>query len=818
MTGFFIRADGGNRLRSMWMRRYISWFWTGLFLIGSVSAAEPPPYMLKQVENRPSRSLFETADVDGDNSLEAIELMSDQYHFFVRRFSREAVMGPALYQANSIYPICRIAPIEIDPTPGMELAISYRDRTGDSAWVTVVAGADKDRILCRTKAVRGVDISDRGGPQSRGWDGGISRCYAADLNRDGINEIILSVGVGFDLYPRGLYVYEYPSGRLLWQFITAANPGEILFDDVDGDGHLELFFKTYATSNGAVVGDQSDSTADIFALDNTGQLLWRTGTGDRFEFSTSNPVVCDCDRDGITEIYYSTLARSGDLDRQVQVLEKHRAVDNQFIEQRLFDATRRFQQIMIGTMGKDSLLGILLDNGPSIIDPATLRTISDGPVPRSHIEYAGRLGLAVPMPLNRYVGNLGTSTPSSGFILKKDDSLYIMDDTWRLLAAYGTSYGRPIGAVTYFRSPVGGDYLGALVEAGTLGEPGSALVILAVVPAEAAAVAAWWKSGRAPWAVVVVAFLLGIPVGIVLRKMLSHKPRRDTGYLVAYEDLLSALTTFGHGQMAGRNLTRLAFLFANLPEDPKKMEEILPNIASALEAYRSFTAGQLEAITAQGRHVPTIQPAIAELTKQTAQLNALLTDSAPEQLTTEDLVLLKTVVPRTIDSLRHRIKQLETQIQPIFGSDLIKVIPGVLISIAGLLRGRRVKISQVTIVGDYLHLAFFPPTELAAVMEELIINACRAMEESTIRRLSFRLEYTVDQVIIDLSDTGVGLRVDDPEILFSRQYSTRGKEGGFGLHHARQRIERFGGKISIRNNADGPGATVRMVFKGIPHD
>jgi len=816
VTGPFTRADGGDRLRHMQIWRYISWFWTGLCLIGSVSAAEPSLYTLKQVENRPGRILFETGDVDGDHRLEAIELMADRYHFFVRRISREAVMGPALYQANCEFQVDRITPVDIDTTPGVELAISYKDRGGDSAWVTIVAGADKDRILCRTKAVQGANLTDRGGGGMPGWDGGIGRCYAADLNQDGISEIVLSVGVGFDLYPRGIYAYEYPSGRLLWQFITAGNPGEILFNDADGDRHVELFFKTHATSNGAVVGDQSASTADIFALDNTGRLLWRAGTGDRFEFSTSNPAVCDCDRDGVAEIYYSTLARSGDLDRQVQVLEKHRAVDNQFLGQRLFDAARRFQQIVIGTMGRDSLIRIILDNGPSIIDPVTLRTVSDGPIRRSRIEYAGRLDLAAPMPMNRYVGPIGT-TPSSGIILKKDDSLYIMDDTWRPLAAYGTSYGQPIGAVTYFRSPVGGDYLGALVEASKPGGPGNTLIILAVVPAEAAAVAAWWKSGRAPWAVVVTAFLLGIPAGVVLRKVLSRKPRRDTGYLVAYEDMLSALTTFGHGQMAGRNLTRLAFLFANLPDDPKKMEEILPNIQSALEAYRSFTAGQLEAIAVQGRHVPTIQPAIAELTKQTAQLNALLTDSTPEQLSTEDLVLLKTAVPRTIDSLRHRIKQLETQIQPVFGSDLIKVIPGVLISIAGLIRRRRIKISQVTIVGDYLHLAFFPPTELAAVMEELIANACQAMEEATVRHLSFRLEYTVDQVIIDLSDTGVGLPVDDPEILFSRQYSTKGKEGGFGLYHARQRIERFGGKISIRNNTEGPGATVRMVFKGIPH-
>jgi signal transduction histidine kinase len=802
-------------MRTRW---YMGWLGACLLLFGPASAAEYPSFVLKPVDSRPGVAMFETADVDGDNRIEAIELTADRYHFFVRKFSRAAVIGPALYQANCAYPIGRITPVEIDPTPGMELAIAYKDRTGDSAWVAIVAGADKDRVLCRTKAVRGVNIADRGGPEDYGWDGGIGRCYAVDLNRDGVCEIVLSVGVGFDLYPRGIYVYEYPSGRLLWQFPTAANPGEIQFQDVNDDTHLEVFFKTYATSNGAVVGDQSDSTADIFALDNAGQLLWRTGTGDRFEFSTSNIAVCDCDGDDTPEIYYSTLARSDDLDRQLQVLEKHRASDNQFIEQRLFDAPHRFQQIVLGARGRDSLIEILLNNGPLIVDPVTLRTISEGSVPRGSIEYAGSLGLAVSMPPNRYVGNVRSETTSPGLILKKDDSLYIMDGNWNLLAAYGTSYGQPIGAVTYFRSPAGGDYLGLLVDASEPGKPGSVLNILAVVPTEGDVVSNWWKNALRAWVTVVVAFLIGIPTGIVLFKKFSRAPRPDVGHLVAYEDLLSALTTFGHGQMAGRNLTRLAFLFSNLPEDPKKMEEILPNIQSALEAYRSFTAGQLDAIAAHGRHIPTIHSAVAELAKHTEQLNTLFNDTAPTQVSIDDLVHLKAAVPRTIESLRHRIKQLEARIQPVFGSDLIKVIPGVLIANSGFIRKHKVKISQVVIVGDYVHLAFFPPAELAAVMEELITNACRAMEEATTRKLSFRLEYTIDQVIIELSDTGVGLRVDDPEILFSRQYSTKGKEGGFGLHHARQRIERFGGKISIRNNGDGPGATVRMVFKGVPHD
>ncbi|MDD4050965.1 MAG: ATP-binding protein [candidate division Zixibacteria bacterium] len=800
------------------VRFYIFWFCLCLFLAGLSPAADRPAFTLKQVDARPGIAAFEIGDIDGDGRIEAIELAVDHHAFFARELSHEEVIGPALFQANSQFYMNFVKPIEIDATPGMELAIAYKDLMGDSAWLCIVAGTDKERILCRTEAVRGVNLNNRGGETEPSWNGSISQCLVADINRDGVPEIVLSVGVGFDLYPRGVYVYQYPSGLLLWRFLTAGNPNNIVISDANGDGFTETFFKTSATSNGAIVDDQSDTTADIFALDHTGRQIWRTGTGDRFEFSTSNIQVCDCDKDNVPEIYYSTMVRTGDLDRQVQVLEKHRASDNLFLQQRPFDAPHRFQQIMVGAVNNDSLTEILLNNGPSILNPVNLTTISEGPVPRSDIAYVGDLGQVMLMPNNPYVGDLTGGALVSGIILKAKDSLFIMDGGFRLLAVYGADYGRQIGAVKYFHSPVGGDYLGMLVSVGEAGNPGSILYVLAITPAEAAAVSAWWSGGRAPWAIVVVAFLLGIPTGILLHRVITRKPRSDANHLAVYEDLLSVLTAFGHGQAAGRNLTRLGFLFSNLPEAPKKIAGILPNIQSAVETYRSLTADQLDAIAGNGRRIRDLRSIIHELTNHTKQLNAFLRGSTPKLLSIDDLARLKVVVPRTIESIRQVIKRLEMQIKPIFGSDLIKVIPGVLISIAAIIREYNVKISQVVIVGDYRHLAYFPPTELAVVMDELITNACRAMKDAAVRHLSFRLEYTVDQVIIDVSDTGAGIAVDDPEVLFSREFSTKGPEGGFGLFHARQRIEHFGGKIRIHNNADGPGATVRMVFKGIPRE
>jgi signal transduction histidine kinase len=804
-------------IRMRWMV-YICWFCLCLFLTGLVPAANHLALTLKRIDSRPGMAGFEIGDIDGDGRIEEIELSADHCRFWAREFSREMVVGPAIYQVTSEYWINSVKPIEVDTTPGMELAIAYKDQLADSAWLCIIAGADKERVLCRTEAIHGVNLNDRDTKINPKWDGSIAQCFAVDLNNDGVREIVISVNTAFDLYPRGLYVYQYPSGRLLWRFPTAGNLSSVVFGDATGDGYTEIFLKTSASANGAIVGDQSDTTADIFALDYAGRQLWRMGTKDRFEFHTCNIEVGDYDGDSIMEIYYGMLLRADDFDRQVQVLEKHRAADNLFLQQHSFDAGHRFQQLIVGPIDGDSTPKLILNNGPTVLDPRNLATISEGPYLQGDIAYIGDFERITPMPSNAYVGNLGRGATTHAMIIRNRDSLHIVDGNFRLLTAYGAEYGRNIDAVRYFHSPVGGDYLGILVDAGDAEKPGNILYVLEVVPAGTEVISDWWTSGQVPWAVVFVAFLLGIPAGVVLLLLVTRKPRPDINHSAAYEDMLLALTAFGHGQAAGRNLTRLAFLFSNLPEAPKKVVEILPNVQSAVETYRSFTAEQLGTIAGNGRRIPDLRPVIDELATHTKQLHIFLSVSTPRQTSIDDLIRLKVVVPRTIESIRQVIKKLESQIQPAFGSDLIEVIPAVLISSAGSIRRHNVRISQVIMVGDYRHLVFFPPAELAVVIDELITNACRAMKDAATRNLSLRLEFTVDQVIIDVIDTGTGVEVDDPEILFSREFSTKGEEGGFGLFHARQRIEHFGGKIRIHNNADGPGATVRMVFKGISRE
>ena len=153
-------------------------------------------YRLTRVDNWIGVANFWIADLDGDGADDIFRLHDGYRTYMANKFVRNGVLGPALYQGNSLHIICEAAPLEIDSTPGMEMALIKRDNSGDSLWIEIYKGAEKV-MLAQTRAIIGEDLSK----MIDHWDGRASECYAEDLDDDGHKEIILPLNVDYDLYP-----------------------------------------------------------------------------------------------------------------------------------------------------------------------------------------------------------------------------------------------------------------------------------------------------------------------------------------------------------------------------------------------------------------------------------------------------------------------------------------------------------------------------------------------------------------------------------------------------------------------------------------
>ena len=98
--------------------------------------------------------------------------------------------------------------------------------------------------------------------------------------------------------------------------------------------------------------------------------------------------------------------------------------------------------------------------------------------------------------------------------------------------------------------------------------------------------------------------------------------------------------------------------------------------------------------------------------------------------------------------------------------------------------------------------------KLRIAFENLVINACEAMEE-TGGTLTLRMNRTVDALQIEIQDTGCGIDAEALQNVFKPLYSTKRDRGGTGLGMwiAQQIINEHRGQIDIRSKP-GVGTTI----------
>lgn len=100
---------------------------------------------------------------------------------------------------------------------------------------------------------------------------------------------------------------------------------------------------------------------------------------------------------------------------------------------------------------------------------------------------------------------------------------------------------------------------------------------------------------------------------------------------------------------------------------------------------------------------------------------------------------------------------------------------------------------------------------IAQVLQNVLQNAIDAMEKGG--RLTIATQQDRERAIITISDTGPGLKPEHQHHVFELGFTTKlGKQGaGIGLALSHRLVhEAHHGRISIANNPDGIGATVKI--------
>jgi signal transduction histidine kinase/DNA-binding NarL/FixJ family response regulator/GAF domain-containing protein len=113
-------------------------------------------------------------------------------------------------------------------------------------------------------------------------------------------------------------------------------------------------------------------------------------------------------------------------------------------------------------------------------------------------------------------------------------------------------------------------------------------------------------------------------------------------------------------------------------------------------------------------------------------------------------------------------------------------------------------VEVVTSIGKGLDSILIDPDIIHRVIDNLVRNAVEAMPKGG--RLSVNAETSATDLVISVSDTGVGISETSRERIFSPLYTTKSGGMGLGLTYCRRAVEAMGGSIDFESKV-GTGAT-----------
>src|SRR3984893_18352481 len=122
----------------------------------------------------------------------------------------------------------------------------------------------------------------------------------------------------------------------------------------------------------------------------------------------------------------------------------------------------------------------------------------------------------------------------------------------------------------------------------------------------------------------------------------------------------------------------------------------------------------------------------------------------------------------------------------------------------------RYSLSSRTELAYDLPLVMADRVQLQQVFMNLMLNGIDAMKGMTgAGELTIKSEADDGQLLISISDTGVGLPPEQADQIFRAFFTTKDNGTGMGLPISRSIIESHGGRLWVTGNS-GPGATFQF--------
>lgn len=630
--------------------------------------------------------------------------------------------------------------------------------------------------IYRVVAGSGPRLSHRLGPYLRdcrpgheGRRGEVWPVGSGDADGDGRAELyVFAYPFVPGAEPRRLQAFDQLSGASLWSFEMAPSAGRVAL--CAGHGGRVLSFGSYACNNGFAVDGTDDASSYLYCLDPDGRMRWRIRTGGLH--SGSHVAAGDLDGDGDEELV--AVAQWGNPDPGAG-----RMPTVTVFEPRSGEALR---SLMLPVGGTQSHLADLDGDGrPEILvrgQDDRLYCV-DGEM---QVRWSTAERVADEL---RGVEDLdGDGKPE--IVCVGGDRVWVLDGGGKVVAS-----ARFADAPTAVLAEIGG-------RPRIVAKSGRLIRVLRLEDPAPPALTAGVGLG------------LAVAAGaLVTQRRRALRKRNSMSAGEAQQELLEAMVAFGHGGSSLRILDRLRYWLINRERvaAPDATTTPLPALARDFaetvhnELVRLGTLARRAGVPAASwRPLPRRTQAAVEALRPLAETGEFPDGRRGTAALTE------------LNRVEECLKGVRAHLRAVH-----RASPA---AIARLVLERRR--SELAAAGVEAALtvrcagepeAFAAPEILRKVLDDLVDNALRAMQEAARKDLEISVGTEGAHCQVDVRDTGAGIADADRERVFERSFTTRPGGGGFGLHYAREALARYGGRIFVTAGGPGAGTTFRIVLR-----